>query len=282
MAFPGIDKLEPELVIRSMGAAGSSERLCAGFMRKRGMTADFQNAYFPTYALVYVARGNGTYIDFRGRPHELSPGSFFQRLPDRIHSNFVDPQSDYLECCLDVGPKLFAALREMRVITDDTLCGHIGLDMSLIERFWTLKTELKHAPEDQLDGILLDLLALQRDILRQARLEQHGDDTSHMIELGCRYLSANATGTCNVRGFCKSHGWGYERFRKVFAERMGISPNQYRIRRRLDIACQMLNDTATSIGAIAYHLGYSSQFEFSAQFKRHLDLSPSAYRAKRT
>ena len=76
----------------------------------------------------------------------------------------------------------------------------------------------------------------------------------------------------------RRNGCGYENFRKRFKAELGISPHRYRIRRRLDAACALLIRPELSIGEIAERLGYASQYEFSAQFKRYMGCPPSGYR----
>lgn len=73
-------------------------------------------------------------------------------------------------------------------------------------------------------------------------------------------------------------GLSYERNRKIFTEQVGVSPHAYRIRRRLDRACEMLREARVSISEIAEHLGYADPFTFSRQFTKERGSSPTAFR----
>jgi AraC-like DNA-binding protein len=99
-----------------------------------------------------------------------------------------------------------------------------------------------------------------------------------LIDKACEFLSRNFDQPCDVKAFCRRHGVGYENFRKMFKRQNGVSPWRYRILRRLDAAYTMLRNPELQISEIASALGYSSQFEFSAQFKKHLGISPSKFR----
>jgi AraC-like DNA-binding protein len=78
--------------------------------------------------------------------------------------------------------------------------------------------------------------------------------------------------------YCSQYGVGYENFRKRFRLKIGVSPGRYIINRRIDAACEMLRMSKTPISEIAFSLGYASPFEFSAQFKKTIGISPNHYR----
>ena len=73
-------------------------------------------------------------------------------------------------------------------------------------------------------------------------------------------------------------GLSYERIRKLFMKQIGVSPHAYRIRRRLDRACELLREGKASVSEIAERLGYADPFTFSRQFTKERGTSPSAYR----
>ncbi|WP_437043165.1 AraC family transcriptional regulator [Streptomyces sp. enrichment culture] len=67
-------------------------------------------------------------------------------------------------------------------------------------------------------------------------------------------------------------------FAKRFTRLMGRPPLAYLTECRLDEAAALLTDTDLSIAHIAKAVGYADAFGFSAAFKRHKGLSPSAFR----
>ena len=70
----------------------------------------------------------------------------------------------------------------------------------------------------------------------------------------------------------------YERFRKVFKERVGMSPGDYRIRRRVELACRLLVQERIPAKQVAYDLGYADEYCFSKQFRKFIGVSPDAFR----
>ncbi|MBB5911311.1 AraC-like DNA-binding protein [Nocardia transvalensis] len=67
-------------------------------------------------------------------------------------------------------------------------------------------------------------------------------------------------------------------FAKRFTEVMGSPPLTYLTECRMDEAGVLLSDTDLSVAEIARTIGYADAFGFSAAFKRHRGVSPSAYR----
>jgi AraC-like DNA-binding protein len=150
-----------------------------------------------------------------------------------------------------------------------------GLARERVERFAGLLADLERAGEGRLPALCARLIALA--VEAQPATTAAGDDA---IDRACRALAEQATKRLDLRAWCRREGLDYERFRKDFQQRMGMPPGQYRIRRRLDRACELLHTTDRPLSAIATELGYRSPYEFSAQFRARLGVPPSRYRSR--
>lgn len=69
-------------------------------------------------------------------------------------------------------------------------------------------------------------------------------------------------------------------FRKLFIEKMGITPKQYILDVRMQKAKRLLTESEYSISAIAEECGFSSVYSFSRAFKEKIALSPTEYAKK--
>jgi AraC family transcriptional regulator of arabinose operon len=67
-------------------------------------------------------------------------------------------------------------------------------------------------------------------------------------------------------------------FSRVFKERLGVSPQEYMITARIDLAKQLLRETELPIGQVGIHAGYRDAFRFAKQFRQRTGQSPSQYR----
>ncbi len=63
-------------------------------------------------------------------------------------------------------------------------------------------------------------------------------------------------------------------FRRVF----GLTPQEFLMKTRVAAACRLLRTTASPLSEVAAECGFSDQSSFTQHFKRHLGLTPKAYR----
>lgn len=66
-------------------------------------------------------------------------------------------------------------------------------------------------------------------------------------------------------------------FRKLFTQIVGVSPIAYVHQLRIQKAKEMLKSDYGTLSDIAQSLGYPSLYDFSRDFKKHTDVSPSKY-----
>ena len=65
---------------------------------------------------------------------------------------------------------------------------------------------------------------------------------------------------------------------KTFKNKYNLTPNQYKLNRKMEIARNILTNESTSIKQIAISLGFIDQYHFSNTFKKHHNMYPSEYR----
>ena len=63
-------------------------------------------------------------------------------------------------------------------------------------------------------------------------------------------------------------------FRRVF----GLTPQEFLMKTRVAAACRLLRTTDRPLSEVAEECGFSDQSSFTQHFKRHLELTPRAYR----
>ena len=68
------------------------------------------------------------------------------------------------------------------------------------------------------------------------------------------------------------------RYISVFRDRFGMSPSEYIINLRMNVACQLLKSTDMTVKQIAAAVGYSDPHFFSKLFKKKTGSSPREYR----
>ncbi len=278
MEYNGIDSIIKTEAIRSVGINDSGGQLGIGVLHKPGIKVDEKDSKFYFYSLVYVIRGNGEYIDKDGNRYELKPGSIFQRFPGISHTNIIDPNSEWAECFIDFGIEIYNFMCSMRMINPSQPVYDIPYDRGIEESFLKYKSRLDNSLESELPNLLTESMFFVQKLFDQSKTIGDCKIPQTIIDRSCIDFTDDLRNRINLKEYCKDNGLGYESFRKVFKNCIGISPGKYIIRRRVDLACQLLLTTNKTIGELSDELGYKSQYEFSSQFKRQTAISPSNYR----
>lgn len=272
----GIYIVKQRIVSRSLDTS-RGESAGFGFMRKDGVTIDEENFKFAKFALVYVIRGIGEYVDPTGHRYELRPGTVFLRHPGILHSTYLEPESGWRECFIDFGRLLYDALAAYKIIKPSRFVYHASPDKSIELDVFTLMEKLENCGEAELPSIVSDTIALTTRILRRCESAAL-DDMDVFIDESCAKFAREPEQRLDLEKYCTENGVGYENFRKHFRGKVGVSPGRFIINRRIDAACEMLRMSKKPISEIAFDLNYYSPYEFSAQFKKTLGVSPKHYR----
>jgi AraC-like DNA-binding protein len=87
-----------------------------------------------------------------------------------------------------------------------------------------------------------------------------------------------AIGGDGISGAARRFGYTREGFIRAFAREIGMTPNAYKINRRLNFGRQHLRK-GESICAVAHETGFSDQSHFGRAFLRHFGATPGQFRA---
>jgi len=258
---------------RSLG--GSKNWIGCGYIHKPGVETEHIDAKFPFYSLVYVIKGEGSYIDEHGKRHALSPGCAFQRRPRVKHTTVVNPDSDWQEYYLDCNEALYEHLCTLSLIDPNVPVYKYEPSQSIQTDIEKLMERMQNVSEDEVIDAYLAYLSVVRALLTPHTSDAVRGDmvTQSLVDFETLYMTR-----FDLKLYCSDKGWGYEKFRKEFKKQLGVSPRDYLIRKRMDEACRLLRSTNKRISEIAVELGYSSQYEFSNQFSRTFSLAPKHYR----
>ena len=92
------------------------------------------------------------------------------------------------------------------------------------------------------------------------------------------YIHDHLSEAISIRQLADMEFLSVSRYRALFKERMGISPQEYVIFTKLQHACRLLENTRMPISEISHAIGYDDPQYFSRLFTKHMGTSPSAYR----
>ncbi len=296
-----------DMCYRSFSHKNCINVIGCGFFLKSGVSTDNLDSFYSHYALVYVLRGRGQFIDHEGNCYDLYPGAVFQRNPNYKHTLLIDPDSDWSEVFIgmkntiindpEVRNKILASkneswkseverypnnsiqiLESLNIINTEQPVFYPGVKLDIVRALDDLLHRLKTANESQLQKMQLEILNIISDFNSIEIKRRSCSFEEQLVKDACEKIINDI---CNRTPFPKLFvglGLSYSRLRSIFKKLMGVSPGSYRIQRRIDYACSLLSDTSDSIQSISYTLGYKDQFSFAAQFKQVTGVTPNNFR----
>jgi len=184
----------------------------------------------------------------------------------------------FASCYLTIPDTLFETLL-MYVAIPITAASllHPGPRPEIPARMDEILTELRTAPPGATGRGLLLAHALLMDIYNWHRQSVQPTPEEIRLAEARRQLSADLDDRFPLADLASRLGCGYSKFRKDFRAQTGLSPGEYRIRRRIERARELLNNGTFSVKEIAFRLGYPDVQAFSRQFRRCTGQSPRQY-----
>ncbi len=111
-------------------------------------------------------------------------------------------------------------------------------------------------------------------------VEAHLDgDQASGLRAAVELAQERCTGPVRVADLAAAAGTSTDRLERAMQRALGVSPKQYLVRLRADAAARLLATTDRPIARIAAECGYYDQSQLTRQFRAHVGMSPSEYRA---
>ena len=92
------------------------------------------------------------------------------------------------------------------------------------------------------------------------------------------YIHAYLTEKLSLQAIADTIGVSKYHFCRIFKQSTGLTPWQYVIQQRIELAKQLLRNPQLSIRQIGDRLGYSNPTQFTNFFRQHTGITPSDYR----
>jgi AraC-like DNA-binding protein len=101
---------------------------------------------------------------------------------------------------------------------------------------------------------------------------------SRVVENAIAYMKSNLDAEASIEGLTKAVSCSRARLFKLFKETVGMTPNDYWQRLRIDLSIELLKDPNKSITDVAFESGFASSQYFSTVFRKYSGRSPTEYR----
>jgi len=228
----------------------------------------------PLGVIEYVAAGEGT-LEIGDQVWHPQSGDVYIVPPYTTHRYYSNKSNPWVKYWFNLrGELLIAMLHQFNLAGGGVVSGfsHPGLFLDNLAK-------LHQTPAQEVPRLTVGIAG---EILSQCAVLQHQYGKLSPVETALKdYLDNHLRlPTPELAELGRKVDLSAARVLQVFKKRFGISPVQYLLGRKMELAADLLRQSALSVKEIAGQLGFADQYYFSAMFKRKLGVSPQHYRER--
>lgn len=241
---------------------------------------DFKDMEYPFFYLNVLIKGDVTFVNKEGVEFLLKPGDVVFRHPNRKHSIKRRNIEPGLEFVIRLPIYIYENLVGLGMIYSDTYVINAGMDQLLVDRFVEFTEQLGRFKPNELSLLIIEFQILLYYLKsRQERIGKN-EETEKKINHACQLLVEDFDKKIIIPDIARKVGLGYELFRKEFRRLVGISPQEFRIRSRVEEADNMIRSERWTLVEVAEQLGYPDYATFAKQYKKFTGHPPGAIKKK--
>ncbi len=227
------------------------------------------------YAIGITTRGIQTF-DYRGEPRRSLPGCLFVLHPDETHDGRAGDEFGFAYRTLYIQPSLVLAALD-RIGTLPFVPKPVSQDPRLAQAlaiaFTDFQTPLQDVQRDHLTLMVSDALAAADPSIRRHKttaVHAHGVDQARA------FLDAQCTEPVHSEELERVSDLSRYTLARHFRARLGISPYQYLIGRRLSHVRWSLR-AGRSLSESAFAAGFADQSHMTRHFTRNYGMTPGRW-----
>jgi AraC-like DNA-binding protein len=134
-------------------------------------------------------------------------------------------------------------------------------------------------PEIYLEGLEPSLSAhLERFYARPTRQRDKAGLSEGRMAKALAFIESHLTEAMPLGELAEAANLSLFHFGRMFKRSMGMSPAAYMVRRRIDVAEELLAQTSLSIAEVSARVGFRTQAHFCTAFRRVRSITPSRSR----
>jgi AraC-like DNA-binding protein len=230
------------------------------------------------YQLLYITKGEGTFVSKSAGAQELKEGYMFLLHPGEWHTYRPNRQTGWNEHWIGFNGRIMEQWVNEGFFIKESPVFNIGLneDIVALYKLATFIAESQEANYQQaLSGIACNLISMALYLSRNRDFKK--SDIATKINQAKIAVSENIS-TITPESLAELTCMSYSKFRKIFKEYTGFAPSQYIQEVKISIAKELLTNTSKSIKEIAFELGFDNKDYFFTVFKKVTGSTPINYR----
>lgn len=232
------------------------------------------------YLIHFILKGSGIFYA-NGKSYEIKENQGFLICPNVITYYEADAKEPWVYTW--VGFKGIKAEQYLKLANLDQEnpifeCKEVEFVKNCFEDM-RKATELKYARELRLQGLVNMFLS---ELIEEAGKNDtvNSNYKELYIKKSLHYVETNYAGRLTISEMAKNVGLNKNYFSTFFRENIGMTPQQYIIKFRINKACELMENKGLSIGDISRSVGYEDTLGFSKIFKKEKGMSPKKYRSQ--
>ena len=232
------------------------------------------------YLFHYILSGQGRFSLVGQKAQTLSTGQGFLMTPDCICAYEADESDPWTYCWIEFnGLKAKHFLQEAGFNASNYLFK--PKQQSVQDNIMAPLMQLINNPKQHESSLIGQLYLVMDALIRYSNHTQllpQNDVHNFYIREAIRFIQDHFAESISIDDIAQHCNLNRNYFSKLFKQEMGLTPSQFILNYRMNIACQLLTNRQLSIQSIAQQVGYTNQFNFSAAFKRVKSLAPYDWR----
>ncbi len=227
-----------------------------------------------TYSIEYVYSGEGT-IQENDSIFNVSAGDFFILHPNKYHHYYSNPKKPWRKIWVVInGDTHFPTdLLNAYRIPERIYFPKINSPLELENIFELIKSNTPD-PTIELERLIVSTIQSLGYSGYMNSAENHS-----LIPIIKDYIDKRLNTKININEICKvEFSTSPEYFSRAFKKMYGVSPSQYILQQKLDLAKMLLDKTNLLVHEISDRLAFFDASHFSRCFKQTYGISPKQYR----
>ena len=228
--------------------------------------------------IVYVKDGS-TVAWSDKKSYHLKSGDFFLCFPNQIHYYEFAEQGMYY--VIIPKPDVFFGLKEMLYdnvpVSNTTTLNSSDNVVSLIERTYTVLKSSNEYKDTEIIGILNLILGT---VLPYFNLKPRIKTDNSTLKSILNYCTSNFTDDITLDDIAEKLHLSKYHISHLFNEKLNINFNTYINMLRVNMACELLEDTDKKIADISEDVGFGSIRSFNRAFLQVMKTTPLKYKVQ--
>lgn len=243
------------------------------------------------FEILFLLEGRTSYEFKSGSTVELRGGQFLVVPPKAVHRGKHDVRAPCRICGLALAPLSQNVWRNSPFTRADVAHIRAALACSAITMHplnsslrWIIKRLMDEtgtrwsSPDDKTSPAILRTLISAAILEAVRQIISLPQAPKAIAAAAVAYLGKHCHEAVSIQQLSAYLGYSRSRVFELFKSEMGLSPNDYLQRVRIERAQQLLRETKKSVTAIALETGFNSGQYFCTVFRRYVGVTPAGFR----